>query len=250
MDKFLMAASSATISDEVKQNNEEVKADFARLLSIVGMLVDTVGDFILMINVTPVNIMLTKFEDIKDLQFTIVQNPNYDYDSALVKRKECNELFNTLVMDEFPMVKNVKPLNFSHNSRLKTPSVTVYTLFPSFELESLNDYEYVCLYSIVNNGKYTLSLPGVFDIQGCKTIFIHCKNPIDLLTLKKDMQNSKDSYGVEIKEYIAGEKYTNCWVYVPVVGHTKLDYEIPLMYVDSNSFNMQRLESYLKPQEE
>ena len=249
MDKFLMAANVATISDEVKQNNEEVKADFARLLSIVSMLVDTIGDFILMVNVTPVNIMLTKFEEVKDLQFIIVQNPNYSYDESQIKEQECKDLFESLISGEFPMVGNVKPLKFVRGSRLFEPSVTVYSIFPPFNIEACNDGEYVSLFSIINSGKYTLSLSGVFDIQGCKTVFVHCKNATDLLSLKKDMMNSKEMFGVDLQEYVVDKKYTNCWVYVPVIGHSQLNYGIPLVYIDFNSFNMQRLYSYLKPVE-
>lgn len=249
MDKFLLAANTSIVGEDIKQNSEEVVADFKRLIGITEILVDVMKDFILMVNVTPVNIMLTKFEDVKDLQFTIMQNPNYSMEESDSKVKECTKLFNELMEGEFLMIKNIKPLQFSKNAYIDKPSITLYSVFPNIEMNAIDDDTYLSLYKIIQDHKYTVSLSGVFDLQGKKTIFIHCRTMADLIQLRKDMSDSLNLYGISMEEYSVDKVHSKPWVYVPVIGHLKLKYEIPLLYIDFSSFNVQRLESILKPEE-
>ena len=249
MDKFLLAANITGISEEVKQNNEDVKADFLRLLSIIDILVESMGSYILTIYVTPINLMLRKFDSIENLKLTIVTSPYVTGEEEAELSKQCRELAESLLSGEFPMVKKMSKPTYTKVANIRENALVLYTVFPEIDINNLDDNIFIGLYMLMQSGEYTLSLSSVFDMMSQKTLFIHCNGIDDIVKLKKDMINSKELYGISIKEYQEDKTYKKEWCYVPVIGHKPLEYKIPLKYVDLSMIDMQRIYMFLNPQE-
>lgn len=249
MDKFLLAANITGISDEIKQNNEDVKADFLRLLSIVDILVESMGSYIMTIYVTPINLMLRKFDSIENLKLTIVTNPYVVGEEEVELSKQCKELAEGLLSGEFPMVKKMSSPTYTKVVNIAENALVLYTVFPEVDVNSFDDNTFIWLYMIMQSGEYTLSISSIFDMLSQKTLFIHCNGIDNVVKLRKDMINSKELYGVSIKEYQEDKTYKKEWCYVPVIGHKPLEYKIPLKYIDLSMINMQRIYTFLNPQE-
>ena len=249
MDKFLLAANITGISDEIKQNNEDVKADFLRLLSIVDILVESMGSYIMTIYVTPINLMLRKFDSIENLKLTIVTNPYVVGEEEIELSKQCRELAEGLLSGEFPMVKKMSSPTYTKVVNIAENALVLYTVFPEVDVNSLDDNTFIWLYMIMQSGEYTLSVSSIFDMLSQKTLFIHCNGIDNVVKLRKDMINSKELYGISIKEYQENKTYKKEWCYVPVIGHKPLEYKIPLKYIDLSMINMQRIYTFLNPQE-
>lgn len=247
MDKLLLASKVVNIGDEVCEKDENLITDIERLISIVDMIVDTMGDFILEIHVVPMNILQLKFSDVKRLKFCITYNPNYIGEEFNDKRVYCDELIEALVKDEFDGVSTIEQTEYSSKDNWKYPTILLYSLFGEFSIEELSDSEYVVLYLLCTVGNYSISIPYSYLFQKVKCMYIHCDNVLELPIMRNDLSNSKEKYGVNFDEYNhTKNKYKNN-VYVALSNKCKIKYKIPYMYLDANSFNIQRIESILKP---
>ena len=247
MDKLLLASKVVNIGDEVCEKDINLVADIERLISIVDMIVDTIGDFILEVHVVPMNILQLKFCDVKRLKFCITYNSNYTGEEFNDKRNYCDELIEALVKDEFDGVSTIEKTEYSSKDNWKYPTILLYSLFGEFNIEELSDNEYVTLYLLCTIGDYNISIPYSYLFQKIKCMYIHCSNIIDLPNMRDDLLNSREKYGVVFEEYNhMKNKYKNN-VYVALTNKCEIKYKIPYMYLDTSSFNTQRIESILKP---
>lgn len=239
------------VDSESKENDEDLIADVSRLVSIIEMLLSEMGDFILEVHVSPMNILQTKLEDIKHLKFHILYNWTLGIDEVHAKKQECTELFESLLIGEFDSIQNFDELDFQPKPVWTVPTIQLYSAFKefNFEQEIADDNVYLWLYDFVKDGDFTISLPYSFGFVTCKSILIHCKIADGIVRLCKIKPEDGPKGMFHLKEFEDGKTYFNQVVYVPMVGLKRLQYELPYYYVDRDSFNWERL-SKLLPQEE
>lgn len=238
---------TVNIGSESKENDEDLMADMSRLMSIIEMLTSEMGTFIFEVYVSPMNMLTTKLEDVKHLQLHIVYNYNLSIDDFEKKKRECIELLQSLLLGEFDSISNFDPPEFNRIPEWKVPTIQVYSIFkePNFEAEIYNDVVYLWLYDLVKDGQYTVSIPYDISQMTAPAVFIHCKDSVDIVKLCKIKPEDGPKGQVVMVEYSPEMRYERGVVYVPMVGLKPLQYNMPYMYIDSSSFNQERLSSLL-----
>lgn len=245
MDKLMFATRAVSMGDESHQNDEDLVGDVQRLLSIVEMLADSMGDFIIEIHICPMNILQLKFSEVKRLKISIVYNMSYTGEALSLAKQECNDLIEALVLGEFAGVNKSEKTEYSTHNKWKYPTMLMYTVFGPNTLEDLSYGDRKFLNDLVDAG-YTLSIPYSFCFQDKKALYIHCDSIGEYPTLISKMLSSKQICGRVIDEYKADkDKYDDC-VYVPIIGHRHIQYNIPYQYITSKDFSTQSSEDELK----
>lgn len=243
---------SVNANAESQENDEDLIADVSRLVSIIEMLVSEMGDFILEIHVSPMNLLQTKLEDIKHLKFHILYNFTLSIDEFQKRKKTCLELFEALLKGEFDDIDNFDEPEFLPRATWSEPTVQLYSVFKDFNFETeISDNDvYLWLYDLVKDGDFAISLPYAFNYQTCKSILIHCKSSDGIISLCRI--KAEDGYKglYKMTEFSLDKKIQGNLVYVPMVGLKPVQYELPYYYVDVNSFNLDRLSSLLPSNEE
>ena len=70
MDKLMFATRVVSMGDESKQNDVDLVGEVQRLIGIIEMLVDSMEDFILEVHISPMNILQSKFSEVKRLKIS------------------------------------------------------------------------------------------------------------------------------------------------------------------------------------
>lgn len=235
-----------------KENDEDLMADMSRLMSIVEMLTSEMDTFILEMFVSPMNILTTKLEDVKHLQFHIVYDYRLSLDDFEEKKKECMELLESLLLGEFDNISNYDTPEFNRIPDWKVPTIQVFSIFKDLTLEDVipNDNVYLWLHDLVSDGRYEVSVPYEVSQMTAPALFIHCRDSMDIIGLCKLKPEDGLKGQMLMVEYTPEMKYERGLVYVPMVGLKPLQYNMPYMHVDMNSFNQERLSSLLGDNDE
>lgn len=237
----------ANAGSESKENDEDLIADVSRLVSIVEMLLSKYSGFILEVYVSPMNILQTKLEEIKHLQFHILYNWSLSLDNVHTLKQECEELFQSLLAGEFDSVENFDEIEFSNRVIWSVPTIQLYSAFKDFDLDrDINvDEVYLWLYDLVKDGDYAISLPISFNQMTLKSILVHCKSPDGIIKLCKIKPEDGPKGMYKISEFKLDTKFYNGVVYVPMNGLKPVQFDLPYQYIDRSSFNMERINRIL-----
>lgn len=245
MDKLLFATRMVSMGSEMKQNDVELVTDIERLINIINQCVSVMEDFIVEVHVTPMNMLQAKFKDIKKLKFSIIYNGKYTGLDYLEKKQECTELLRAAVESEFEGIDSIGKVDYSLQNDWNYPTFLVYTVFPRFELPALVGNDYTLLRAICEEG-FAVSIPNSYSFQKVKCMYIHCSDISKYPLLLGSMTNSERQYGRSIEEFrIDKDSYVYA-CYIPIVGLTPLQYEIPYTYVSFEDFIKQESLEELK----
>lgn len=228
-----------------KENDEELVNDMNKLTTLVEMLVSQMEDFIIEIHVSPMCILNTKLKDIKRLEFHILYNWNLSLDEVQQKKRECQELFNSLLDGEFDDIHGIQSIKFYNRDAFEDPAIQLYSIFTDFDLEKeiCDDNIYLWLYDFVKDGNYAISLPYAFSHEITKSIIFHCKTPTEIAKLHRLKQEDGPKAWYKIDEYILNHQYYSGVVYTTMLSTNKLKYALPYYYVTVDSFNSERIET-------
>ena len=235
MDKLMFATRVVSMGDESKQNDVDLVGEVQRLVGIIEMLVNSMEDFILEVHISPMNILQSKFSEVKRLKISIVYNAKYTGKELSDAKKDCNDLINAMILDEFSGVDKLDETDYSTHNKWPYPTMLIYTVFGDCDLDDLKYEDKQFLNDLINAG-YTLSIPYSFCFQEKKALYIHCATIGEYPALISNMLNSKRICNRKIDEYDSSkDKYDDC-VYVPIIGHKPLQYNIPYKYITAEDF--------------
>ena len=245
MDKLLFATRMVSIGDETKQNDAELVSDIERLVNIINQCTEILGDFVLEVHVSPMNILQAKLKDVKKLKLSIVYNGQYKALEFMEKKNECTELLSTAIEDEFEGIKSIGKVDYSLFNDWDYPTLLLYTIFPRPTVKDLPYADYQAFQQICADG-YCVSIPYTYKFQKVKTMYVHCADMTDYPVLLGNMNNSERQYRKKIDEFeIDKESYYDA-CYIPIIGRTPLQYNIPYVFISIDDFVEQENSSELK----
>ena len=171
MDKLMFATRAVSMGDESNQNDVDLVGEVQRLIGIIEMLVNSMEDFILEVHISPMNILQLKFSEVKRLKISIVYNANYTGKELSDAKKDCSDLINAMIFDEFNGVDKADKTDYSTHNKWAYPTMLIYTVFGDCALDDLKYGDKQFLNDLINAG-YTLSIPYSFCFQEKKALYI------------------------------------------------------------------------------
>jgi hypothetical protein len=241
---MLGAAGYGSLSSRYKQDNPDLQADVEKLISIVQMLADTYKDFILEVHVAPMNIIQLTTAELKEMSFYIVYNP--DVEDVNQVKHDCSEMLKVMIADEFDGINGIKEIKYYTYNKWTIPTIMLYTLFND-TLETLSDNDYLTLYQLTCEDAISISIPKTYALHKIKSVFVHINGILDMSFVKSKLNKYSD-YNMSIRELGEQDKHTTM-VFVFIMGKSPIPYDIPYIYVNSASFDEQRINELLKSNE-
>lgn len=235
---------SATIGDELRENDEELMIAMQRLYSITRMLVGASPVPIAEVHVSPLSLLQTRITDVKEicLYVALPQMATAEVVSELT------DIAKALLLGEFDDIKVEVEVVYKCGVK-GVPTILMYSIFSSAEpLENvLTDAYYWTAHSIVNNLGYDISIPCNFGMQLTKTMFIHISDPSVIVGLKKNLDSI--GLGLDFVECLAKAKKSeikdSSVCYLPMRSCRIMGFDIPYYRISPSSFNPQFVESHL-----
>lgn len=240
MNELLRAASAGSLGSRMQQDDKDLIADVDKLVSITNMLVDTYRDFIVEVHVAPMNIIQMKMSELKHLSFHIVYNGSYAC-NLLDMQNDLRDMLSVLVDDEFDGISKIDDISFHMYANWTEPTIMLYTVFDRFTIEDLSDEDYVFLYRMLEKNECAITIPKTYKFAKVKCIFVHSPSTVMVSRVDRGVIDYCVANGKVAGKVSDNDNSLNL-VYEMMVGLQPIRYNIPYIYVDRNSFNVERLE--------
>jgi hypothetical protein len=240
MNELLRAASAGSLGSRMQQDDKDLIADVDKLVSITNMLVDTYRDFIVEVHVAPMNIIQMKTSELKHLSFHIVYNGSYAC-NLLDMQNDLRDMLSVLVDDEFDGISKIDDISFHMYANWTEPTIMLYTVFDGFTIEDLSDEDYVFLYGMLEKNECAITIPKTYKFAKVKCIFVHSPSTVMVSRVDRGVVDYCVANGKVAGKVSDNDNSLNL-VYEMMVGLQPIRYNIPYIYVDRNSFNVERLE--------
>lgn len=240
MNELLRAASAGSLGSKMQQDDKDLIADVDKLVSITNMLVDTYRDFIVEVHVAPMNIIQMKTSELKHLSFHIVYNGSYAC-NLLDMQNDLRDMLSVLVDDEFDGISKIDDISFHMYANWTEPTIMLYTVFDGFTIEDLSDEDYVFLYGMLEKNECAITIPKTYKFAKVKCIFVHSPSTVMVSRVDRGVIDYCVANGKVAGKVSDNDNSLNL-VYEMMVGLQPIRYNIPYIYVDRNSFNVERLE--------
>lgn len=239
MNELLRAASAGSLGSRMQQDDKDLIADVDKLVSITNMLVDTYRGFIVEVHVAPMNIIQMKTSELKHLSFHIVYNGSYSC-NLLDMQNDLRDMLSVLVDDEFDGISKIDDISFHMYANWTEPTIMLYTVFDGFTIEDLSDEDYRFLYGMLERNECAITIPKTYKFAKVKCIFVHSPSTVMVSRVDRGVIDYCIANGKVAGKVSDNDNSLNL-VYEMMVGLQPIRYNIPYIYVDRNSFNVERL---------
>lgn len=249
MDILSLATKSITIGDDIQQGDEDLQIDIDKLIGIANDLVYMTDDFIFSIYVSPMSILQKKLKEVKDVKFHIVYNAEYTGTKYVEAKELCTSLLDEFCKNEFDGLDGVSYIDYSTRMFEDESALILYSVFGEFDVNSLDDSEYMMLWNLLQETGYSISAPNTFPYERKHSIMLHCQSYVDVPRMGIILKEVDKRLGTSIIQEEAKPVKIKKFAYIPIVGLKKVEYGIPYTYITKDSFDQQRLECLLNKDE-
>ena len=239
MNELLRAANMGSLAAKIQQDDKDLIADVDKLVNIANMLVDTFGNFIIEVYVSPMNLVKQKTINVKHLSFYIIFNGSMAGDLSELSQ-EIKDFLNTIVLDEFEGIDRIDEILFSTYNNFVKPTILLYTVFSNNTLEDLDDASYSTLYKLVSECNCALTIPVTYKYASMKCIYIHAENAYISFTLVDKVKKFLKENKLNAVEFTDFKTMVQC-VFDILVDFKPLQYDIPYLFVRETDFSKDRL---------
>ena len=245
MDILSLATKSITIGDDIKQNNEDLQIDVEKLIGIANDLVYMTDDFIFGVYVSPMSLLQRKLSEVKDIKFHIVYNCEYNGARYSEAKEVCTGLIDEFCKDEFEGLSGISYVDYTTNMYQDESALLLYSVFGEFNINGVDDPEYILLWNLLQSTGYSISVPNTFPYEQRHSVMLHCPSYMDIPRMQAVIKTAEKSLNVNIVQEDMKSVRVKKFAYIPIVGMSRMNYRIPYTYIDKNSFSPQRLEYFL-----
>lgn len=239
MSELLRAATMGSLAAKIEQDDKDLIADVDKLVNITNMLIDTFGNFIIEVYVSPMNLIKQKTVNVKHLSFYIIFNGSMAGDLQELSQ-EIREFLNTIVLDEFEGIDRIDEIVFSTYNNFVKPVTLLYTVFWNNTLEDLDDASYSTLYKLVTGCHCALTIPITYKYASMKCIYIHAENAYISFTLADKIKKFLKENNLNAVELDDFKTMVPC-VFDTLIGYKPIQYNIPYLFIKEEDFSKDRL---------
>lgn len=224
------AAKTMGAANDIKQFNKQLIVNLTRFIYITDMLYDEYPEDIFEIYVSPVGLLQEQMCDVDKVVLYIL----YDIERSSTEwKQECEDFTIELFKNEFG--KNVQISKPKFITQCPEENAILLKTCMNKPTDRFQEV-YRLMYDIINTVEPVggISISTSFEYEQCQTMILHVTNFSDLIYVDKDLKAVGDKLGKELIAYsdVKGKPPRGSIVYVPVLGLTPLEYDIPYQFYD------------------